>query len=478
MKMINVIFIFILIILFYLFVQSDQEFFVPIEVLTEYKHLEKNIGFLEKVILFLEQIDVKYWATRETLLGAVRDHGMTTWNISSDICIMASEIEKIKNNIKKLNDNSIEFVYTELFGYTFYDLNMRSVDMSVNVSVNVFVMGRQNNLIVYEHQKAQKMWPTEYYLFDEVFPLKKIQYEYYQIYVPNNQVAFLNRVYKGWNLNGVKTHNYLEKKQIDPIKFQIVHDLNKKPYLWVYWDTLKGELPSLIKLCNESVKKNCSKSFDVVFLNVNNIQQFLPEITEYKEHIDRLQIEHKVDLYRIMLLYKYGGLYIDADTIVLKDPIEIMKKLDHYDYVGFGCTGTLCKNGYMKPSNGILASRPNTYLMGHVLMNILEKIKNAKKFEYFELGKHIIWTELSKIEGYKYYHYDNKYDGTRDKYGQWVTTQKIFSNQPIEYENEQQMIFFTLYNSELNEKIKKMSTNELLSKGWNVSKFFKKSLNM
>ena len=59
-----------------------------------------------------------------------------------------------------------------------------------------------------------------------------------------------------------------------------------------------------------------------------------------------LIIAHKVDIYRIMLLKKYGGLYLDSDIIVLKDPIDIINKLECYDFVGFGCTGTICFNSY------------------------------------------------------------------------------------------------------------------------------------
>ena len=51
----------------------------------------------------------------------------------------------------------------------------------------------------------------------------------------------------------------------------------------------------------------------------------------------------------MLLLYKYGGLYVDADTIVLRDPIEIIHKLQKYDFVGFGCTGNRCNYGYGKP---------------------------------------------------------------------------------------------------------------------------------
>jgi hypothetical protein len=67
-----------------------------------------------------------------------------------------------------------------------------------------------------------------------------------------------------------------------------------------------------------------------------------------------------------MLLYKYGGIYLDADIIILKNIKYLLKKLDKYDYIGFGCTGYVCFDGYGKPSNWMMISRPNTILMKNV----------------------------------------------------------------------------------------------------------------
>ena len=61
-----------------------------------------------------------------------------------------------------------------------------------------------------------------------------------------------------------------------------------------------------------------------------NVRDFgREEVVEKKKKykLDRLIIQQKVDYYRVLLLNKYGGLYLDADTIVMKNPIEIVNKL-------------------------------------------------------------------------------------------------------------------------------------------------------
>ena len=250
-----------------------------------------------------------------------------------------------------------------------------------------------------------------------------------------------------------------------------------KLFLWQYWDNIDNNLtPAYINLCMKSVDKYCSNTFNIVRLNKDNIIDYLPEINNY--NLDNLLIAHKVDLYRMLLLYKYGGLYLDADVLVLRDPKEIIDKLYNNDFVGFGCTGSICNNGYGYPSNWIIASRPNTELMKNIIKNISNKLRNQNNFEYHDLGKIIIWDELNKLinnENYKYFHYPNKIDGSRDKNGAWVDSFRAFSNDKIEYDDENNMIFFVIYNSDIPKEIKNMSENDLLNKDWNFTRFVKKT---
>lgn len=254
----------------------------------------------------------------------------------------------------------------------------------------------------------------------------------------------------------------------------------EKPYLWLYWENINGnKTPDYIDLCYQTIMKHCSKSFNVVKLNESKIKQYLPELEFLNLDLTNLLIAQRVDFYRVFLLYKYGGLYIDADTLVLKDPIEIIQKLDNYDYVGFGCTGNQCNYGYGKPSNGIMASRPQGKLISRVLNNLLAKLNDKnKKWEYFDLGKLVIWDELDyliKNENYQYYHYPNDYDGTRDINGNWIETSYLFSNTPIYYKDFNNMIFVILYNSQMKD-LKNLTKDQILNSDTNIAKFFKKSL--
>lgn len=269
-------------------------------------------------------------------------------------------------------------------------------------------------------------------------------------------------------------------------------NLNKeKPYLWIYWDDISAR-PGYIQLCIDTIYKN-SYDFNLFFLNKNNIVDYLPEIKLYEKYFEDLLLAQKVDIYRIWLMYKYGGLYIDTDTILLKSPIKLYKLLEKYDYIGYGCTGNICfpKDAYGYPSNGIIFSRPNTLLMKNILNKCLDKIKtNYKKYDYkdkksyYDLGKLIIWDEISHLsestklnnKKYKYYHIDKEI-GIRDENGIWVTPQRMFSREKYKFYGESGLVMIPLYNNMM-EEYKKYNVKEILDLDYNITYYFKQALDL
>ncbi len=459
------------------------ENFTPINALTDYKSLKDNINLLQKFVIFTENNNLEYWAIGGTLLGAVRDKGMIPWDDDLDVSMIKSEVNKLLSLQNNLNEIGLGIV-SWFGGYKLYELNGKEI-AGLNYKypfIDIFTMiENKNGDFIYENEKTRSYWNDIYYK-NKTYPLVKYPFEDFYIYCPNNAIEFLNEHYKGWQKKAIKTYDHLEQKHLKPIEFEINYYNLNKPNLWLYWDNLNNNTEyGYIELCYQSVLKNCSQSFNIVRLNQNNIIHYLPELKEYEKLIKKLKIEHKVDLYRIMLLYKYGGLYLDSDIIIMKDPIEIMDNLKKYDFVGFGCTGDKCKYGYGKPSNWALVSRPNTLLMGNIMTSMIEKIKTKTTFNYHDLGKLIIWEELDKLiknKNYKYFHYPNTIDGTRDKFGNWVTSEKLFSNDVIEYDDEDNLFFVVLYNSETTNNIKKIDKKKLLNYNCNFTKFIKKSLNI
>lgn len=265
-----------------------------------------------------------------------------------------------------------------------------------------------------------------------------------------------------------------------------VTDNNQKPFLWVYWENINGstKMPGHISLCRKTLLKHCHKSFNIVELDEKNIYQYLPDLKQFEEKLDikKLQIAHRVDFYRILLLHRYGGLYIDADMIVMKDLKEVADKLDKYDYVGFGHHNgkTVNEKNKITPKNWLMVSRSKGVFITSLLKNIITALQSKNELKYHSLGKYLIQKTLNNLlsKNYQYYHYSSDFDGTRDLHNNVISTEQIFSHEKIEYKNIDKLFVILLSNWHVDKMktIKKMSEEEILSGNTNFAHFVKHSL--
>ncbi len=475
-----IILLLILILVIYSFLPNvnNTEGFEDTELIENYKNVDSTKRLIRKVKDVFDSNDINYWIHTEALLGAVEYKKIHPWGDNIDFCILDKE-EKDLINLKKILEKKNLGISEFFAGYRIYELNgieLPKADYKYPF-INILIFTETKDKIIIKSQSALKIWPQEVFNKSDIFPLKKYEFGDVELSGPNNAKNILEQVYNAWPVD-------IQKQPILRCYYKdensIAYNKIKRPYLWQYWDNIDGKpTPAFINLCLKTVDKHCSVSFKVVRLNKDNIFKYIPELEKYKEKLDKLIIAHRVDIYRIMLLHKYGGLYLDADTICLRDPIEIIHKLFEYDFVGFGCTGVTCQLGYGNPSNWILASQPNSVLITQVLKNLLNQLQTKDKFDYHDLGKLVIWEELGKLmkeKNYKYFQYPNKVDGSRDVDGKWIDTDVVFSNEKINYEDESNMMFYVFYNHSMPKEVKSLSEEELLLKDWNYTKFMKRAL--
>lgn len=252
-------------------------------------------------------------------------------------------------------------------------------------------------------------------------------------------------------------------------------------YVWSYWENKAGRSSPYthIKLCFETMKKHYGK-YNLIILNPDTIKQYLPNI---RTDLNDLMIAQKVDYYRVALLATYGGIWVDADTIALQDLDQVFDKLDNgYDFVGFGCTGKICFNGYPDPSNWAMGSRKNGKLMTCCLKKLDSMLNaNNKKYKYFELGKDVLWDCIHELQPYDYYHFPSEYDGSRDINGKWIHSPNHLSLIPTKLINEDKAFFLFLANYELmnnkeNAWFLDLNEEQVLNGKWWISSIYRKAL--
>lgn len=260
--------------------------------------------------------------------------------------------------------------------------------------------------------------------------------------------------------------------------------LKKTPNnIWLYWENKKNQKkPTYISLCQDTVKKHCSKDFKIHFLTETSVYNYLPDL---RKDLDNLEIPQKVDYIRLLILQKFGGIWLDSDIIVFKSLKPLLSPLKTYDFAGFGCHNLQCQltnNGYGKPANWVMISRKNSRLINEC-SKLADLILNSAidlnlSYNYHKLGRELLWKNIETLQkdGWTYYHF-NSTCIERDRQGNKYTNHRLLSNENIDDQCDYH--FMPMYNTApgFPQWFLNMSKKEIMShKKLLISKLFRRSL--
>jgi alpha 1,6-mannosyltransferase len=91
----------------------------------------------------------------------------------------------------------------------------------------------------------------------------------------------------------------------------------------------------------------------------------------------------KADLWRYMVVYKYGGMYSDLDTIC-KVPVDYWFP----NFAQMGCQFLVCVENEVHMANWTFIGAPGHPFLGHLLDMIKERFKDAQK--YYDSDPHFV----------------------------------------------------------------------------------------
>ena len=87
--------------------------------------------------------------------------------------------------------------------------------------------------------------------------------------------------------------------------------------IWFLWlQGIDNDTPKVVHECLKSWQKH-HKSWKIEVLNSNNVTDLIPEVRDYLEN-EKISAQAQSDIIRIMLLEKYGGVWVDATTYCTK----------------------------------------------------------------------------------------------------------------------------------------------------------------
>ncbi len=135
-----------------------------------------------------------------------------------------------------------------------------------------------------------------------------------------------------------KRHSNIENKILSIVgedvfdtKVPDIHNDQDESNIWVLWLQGEANMPELVKVCLESVKKNAG-DHKVVVLSNSNLDEYI-QVTErittlYNE--GKISNAHYSDIIRMALLSQYGGIWIDATILLTSNLNDIVSGTEFF----------------------------------------------------------------------------------------------------------------------------------------------------
>ena len=132
--------------------------------------------------------------------------------------------------------------------------------------------------------------------------------KYIAVYKHKAILMYLKKKYKHILMN------YTDKTDIPESKIE------KDSVIWVCWWDGEEAMPSLVKSCFSSIKKNAGQH-PVKLITKYNYNDYIsiPEFIINKVNTGIMTITHFSNIIRANLLYEYGGIWLDTTILILKE---------------------------------------------------------------------------------------------------------------------------------------------------------------
>ncbi len=95
--------------------------------------------------------------------------------------------------------------------------------------------------------------------------------------------------------------------------------------IWVCWWQGEGQMPPIVKVCYDSIRRH-AQQHRVVLVTEQNFAQYveLPDYILRKFKEGKISIAHLSDILRVCLLSQYGGIWTDCTNYLTRDIDDIV----------------------------------------------------------------------------------------------------------------------------------------------------------
>lgn len=89
-------------------------------------------------------------------------------------------------------------------------------------------------------------------------------------------------------------------------------------------------MPEYLRLCRKSVVRHNEDDFEIILVDPDNLSEYIDVVHPAYEFLSYV---HRSDYLRCELLHRYGGIYLDMDTLCFRGLRPLYELLAYYDFV-------------------------------------------------------------------------------------------------------------------------------------------------
>ncbi|OUQ00226.1 capsular polysaccharide synthesis protein [Lactobacillus gallinarum] len=152
----------------------------------------------------------------------------------------------------------------------------------------------------------------------KIFLVKAIRKPFY------NNYSYLSKKLSLYNEKVIKEFLYKNVIQdLKKVKSQSIQPINKyikkNSVIWTMWWQGLNDAPSIVKACIRELRKN-NPTRDVIVITKENYQKYVHVDSKIITNLNNgsISITHFSDVYRVNLLYIYGGVWVDSTILSTK----------------------------------------------------------------------------------------------------------------------------------------------------------------
>jgi hypothetical protein len=145
--------------------------------------------------------------------------------------------------------------------------------------------------------------------------------------------------------------------------------------VWLYWE---GACPDWIAACRRTI---CAHAPDVRLVTPVEFDQLRD--VDRDIDLDALYVAHRADFIRAFLLARYGGLWVDADCLVLRRLEPVLELLTRNEFVGYQE-----RQGHV--ANNFMGAPPGSRVAAHYYRRVCEILRTQQPLEWLTLGSYTL----------------------------------------------------------------------------------------